>query len=93
MQTHISSTEKKENSDSNMDQVLSVVATDKDNEDDVDGKNNELRRLVSKMDIRILPLLSLCYLLTVIDRSNIGTTVTYIPKASFLNTIILKNNL
>ena len=90
MRNHISSTEKKEDSDSNLQQALSVVATDEDNEDE---KNNELRRLISKMDIRILPLLSLCYLLTVIDRSNIGTTVTYIPKASFLNTIILKNNL
>ncbi|KAG2216737.1 hypothetical protein INT45_003196, partial [Circinella minor] len=48
------------------------ITTDDNEEKDLAENNKELRHLISKMDIRILPLLSLCFLLTVIDRSNIG---------------------
>ena len=42
---------------------------------DLDAKQEDGRRLLYKIDLRVVPILSLCYLFASLDRANIGHVI------------------
>ena len=61
---------------------LTIFPTEIGASNDVDvesagSKDLEERRLLTKIDLRILPILSLCYIFSFLDRVNIGNAVVF----------------